>query len=115
MTEATIKMIRAYVRTVSLVAVAGQTSIVLPMIFIFKVPDEFFQTGLFRLAAGASLFAVVVVIRCAACFAYRIGVSRGYIEPFPDCPKAVRVHARCPYYRLALLHMQFTRKTAVLS
>jgi redox-sensitive bicupin YhaK (pirin superfamily) len=113
MTDATVRMILVYLKTASIAAAALQSTIVLPMIFVCKVPEAFFETGVFRLAAAICVFALVAMTRCAAYLAYLAAVHRRQIEPSSGFTDTLKVRTPCRHRWLVLLHMQFARKNMV--
>jgi hypothetical protein len=113
--EAVVGIIRTHLVTTSLAAIVVQAAVVAPMILFVKVPEAFFQTGAFRLAAGALLISLVILVRIAAYLGYRTAAKGGHIKaPTQEDPERVQVLMRYRPYPLAVLHLRFNGKKAKL-
>ncbi|MDQ7980964.1 hypothetical protein QYH69_27385 [Paraburkholderia sp. SARCC-3016] len=114
MSDETVKMVRAYLKTISIAAIAVQALFVFPIAFIFRTPDALFHTGIFRFVAAMLLLLIVALVRCAAYAAFRSAIYCGYIRPLGDKSRIATICTGCPRYGLAMLHMRFSRRKAVL-
>jgi hypothetical protein len=112
LTNASISMVRAYLKTFALAAVIIQVSLVIPMIFIFHFSGSNFETASFRICAALALASMVIIARLAAWIAFWSSIRRGCVEP---CRRAryVRVREDFSFRWLALLHLRYTRRSAV--
>lgn len=104
-----------YLVTASVAAIVVQVAIVAPMILVVKVPEVFFQTGAFRLAAGALLVSLVALVRITAYLGYRGAAKGGHVEaPDEEDREHIRVLVRYRHYWLVVLHLRFNGKKVKL-
>jgi hypothetical protein len=110
--NASISMVRAYLKTFALATVIIQVSLVIPMIFIFHFSGSNFETASFRICAALALASMVIIARLAAWIAFWSSIKRGYIQP---CCRAryVCMRENFSFRWLALLHLRYTRRSAV--
>ncbi|WGS53227.1 hypothetical protein LFL96_34245 [Paraburkholderia sp. D15] len=103
--------LRAYLVTASLSAVAIQIG-VLASIFVFGVPESWFQTVHFRLAAAGAIGMMVLISAAISHAAFRSAVARHYAIHDETRPGAFRVSDECPLRAFVILHLRMTGVSA---
>ncbi|CAB3755915.1 hypothetical protein LMG29739_02336 [Paraburkholderia solisilvae] len=111
MTGRTRLMLRAYLMTASVAAACIQSLIVMPMMFLFRVPVETFETARFRMLALLFVSASVFVTRGVASCAFHAAVRCGGVTfGHAACGDGVAcITPACAKRKLIVLHLHFAR------
>jgi hypothetical protein len=76
-------------------------------IFAAGVPERFFETGIFHLAAAVSILSMVAVTRYFARSAFVAAIDRGDVGFLRAQRRLGWVSATCPRRKLVILHARF--------
>lgn len=110
----TLVRLRAYLITASLSAVAIQIG-ALVSILVFGVPERWFQTAGFRLAAAGAIVGMVSIFATISQVAFRSAVARHYAMHDETHPGVFCVSDECPLRAFVILHLQLTGVSAAAS
>lgn len=99
--------LRAYLVTASISAVVIQVG-ALVAIFAFGVPEAYFQTPTFRLAAAGAICAMVFGFATISQLAFRSAVARRYAIHDDSQPGGFSVLNACPLRAVVIFHLKMT-------
>ena len=97
---------RAHLIAASAVAVSIQMA-ALTAIFLAGVPEQFFETVVFRLSTAALMLGIVGAMRYFAWSAFGIAVGRNEVTFLDTRRRTVAISATCPQRQLVILHARF--------
>jgi hypothetical protein len=104
---ATVRAFRAHLMVASAAAILIQL-VALTAIFVAGVPERFFGTAIFRLAALVLILGMVGAIRYFARSTFVSAIGRNDVISLDTQSRLVSVSASCPQRRLVMLHAIFT-------
>lgn len=102
----TVRAFRAHLIAACVAAMSIQL-VALTTIFFAGVPENLFETNMFRLSAAALVLSVVGAIRCVAWIAFVAAIGRNDVTFLDARHLLVSVSATCPRRQLVILHTRF--------
>ncbi|MFL9922121.1 hypothetical protein PQR75_43915 [Paraburkholderia fungorum] len=102
----TVCAFRAHLIVASAAAMLIQL-VALTAIFVAGVPEHFFETAIFRLAAVVLIPSIVAVTRYFARSAFVAAIARNDVTFLGAQRRLVSVSATCPRRKLVILHARF--------
>lgn len=110
----TIGQLRANLVTASLAATVLQTWTLVSMA-VLGVPEQFFLSQSFRIAAALFVASVMIGVHMLAGAAFRVALERGHVNARRGRFGTVLVSRGCPRRSLVVLHLQFRGRTFQLA
>jgi hypothetical protein len=109
MRPSTIDMLRAYLLTASLAAIAIEAAALLS-IGLFGVSEDVFTSMTFRVASIVAIVCMVLVTRQVARAAFVSALSHRYASFSEEHSNAIILSPACPDRMLVSLHLRFNRQ-----
>ena len=109
MKASTIDMLRAYLLTASLAAIAIEAAALLS-ISLFGVSEDVFTSTTFRAATVVAIVCIVLVTKRVARAAFVSALSHDYAAFADAHSSAISVSPVCPVRTLVILHLRFNRR-----